>query len=68
MRPIPLEALLAIYAFALVVSYGKWRWALKGAGWANGEKRIAVALITDIILGLAALDAFYNHKLGFRQF
>jgi hypothetical protein len=40
MSPIPLEALLAIYAFAFVVSYGKWRWALKGAGWTNGEKRI----------------------------
>jgi hypothetical protein len=47
--------------FALVVSYGKWRWALKGAGWTNGEKRIAVVLVTAIFLVLAALDAFYNH-------
>ena len=68
MRPIPLEVLLIIYAIAIIVGYGRWRWALKGAGWTTREKQVVAYIVGAIFLGLAALDAFYNHKLGFRQF
>jgi hypothetical protein len=68
MRPIPLEALFIIYVLAILVAYGKWRWSLKGAGWTTREKRVALGLIFGVFLGLAALDAFYNHRLGFPQF
>lgn len=46
-------------SIAVVGSYGKWRWALKGAGWTNIERRVAVALVIAIFVGLAALEAFY---------
>jgi hypothetical protein len=63
LKPIPLEALLVIYAISILGAYGKWRWALKGAGWTIREKRVALGLIFGVFLGLAALDAFYNHRL-----
>jgi hypothetical protein len=68
MKPIPLEALLLIYAFAILIGYGKWRYWLRGAGWSTKEKRLALGLIFGIFIGLAALDAFYNHRLGLPQF
>jgi hypothetical protein len=68
MKPIPLEAVLLICVFAILVAYGKWRWALKGAGWTTKEKRLIAGLIFGIFLSLAAFDAFYNHRFGFPQF
>jgi hypothetical protein len=68
MNPIPLEALLLIYAFAILVSYGKWRYWLRGAGWTHKEKALALGLVFGVFLSLAALDAFYNHRLGLPQF
>jgi hypothetical protein len=68
MRPIPLDALLIIYAIAVAAGYGKWRWALKGTKWTKSEKRVAWSIVSVIFFGLAALDSFYNHKLGLPQF
>jgi hypothetical protein len=68
MKPIPLEALLFIYAFGVLAAYGKWRYWLRGAGWSNKEKLFAAGIIVGILIGIAALDAFYNRRLGLPQF
>lgn len=68
MKPIPLEILLGIYALAVLGAYWKWRWALRGAGWSSKEKRLISGFVSIIFIGLAALDAFYNHRLGLSQF
>jgi hypothetical protein len=68
MRPIPLEELLVIYALAVLIGYGRWRHWLRGAGWSIREKQVIVAFIVGIFFVVAVLDAFYNHRLGLRQF
>ncbi len=68
MKPIPLEILLLIYAFAVFIAYGKWRYWLRGAGWSTKGKRLALGVILGIFFGIATLDAFYNHRLGLPQF
>ncbi len=68
MKPIPLEVLLIIYAFAVLIGYGRWRYWLKGAGWSVKEKRLALGLILGVFVCVAALDAYYNHRLGLPQF
>ena len=67
-RPIPLQAFAIIYSVAILVGYGRWRWALKGAGWTISQKWVAAGLVLAVFVGLAALDAFYNHRFGFQQF
>jgi hypothetical protein len=67
-KPIPLEVLLLIYVFAVLIGYGKWRYWLRGAGWSTKQKRLALSVIFGIFVGIAALDAFCNHRLGLRQF
>lgn len=66
-KPIPLEVLLLIYTFAILVGYGKWRYWLRGAGWTTKEKRLALGAVFGVFLGLAALDAFYNHRQDFHS-
>jgi len=68
MRPIPVEALLVIYVIALLGSYLKWRWALKGAGWTVRQKWTVGASLLAGFLVLIAIDVYYNQKLGFSQF
>jgi hypothetical protein len=68
MKPIPLELQLLVYAFAGLMAYRKWRCWLRGAGWSSREKHLALALPFGISLGVAALDAFFNHRLGLPQF
>jgi hypothetical protein len=68
MKPIPLEALVLIYAFAILVGYGKWRHWLRGAGWSARDKQIVLGVVFGVFLSIAALDALYNHRLGLPQF
>ncbi len=68
MKPIPFEVLLFICVFAILGAYGKWRWALKGAGWTTKQKRLIAVIIFGLFLILAAFNAFYNHRFGLPQF
>jgi hypothetical protein len=68
MKPVPLDELLLFYAFGIFVSFGTMRYLFRSEGSTARTRQLTIGFAFAFLLGIAALDAFYNHRLGLPQF